>query len=244
MSTDPTAPDDETVRASTALRPGMLVVDRDQPPTERDPAVVMCDPPIEATHWEVPDRETTLAEDNPEYPDDAQTIIVIYRNRFEGDDEYTVDVPDEVKSKLANHQPIPVTDVADVAKFYAFPAPRLEPTGQYWPSSKNDQAISTEDTAGTTHIDSGATDPDSDPDPKDESETPAEPDEDDHPAGDLDQLASVVQQAGFSGVQQVDDGVETTKLGETYRVDRSGEIVEGGAFADKLASILEEQYDP
>jgi adenylate cyclase class IV len=220
----------------------MLVVDRDQPPTERDPAVVMCDPPIEATHWEVPDRETTLAEDNPEYPDDAQTIIVIYRNRFKGDDEYTVEVPEEVRSKLANQQPIPVTEVADVAKFYAFPAPRLEPTGEYWPSTESDEITDTEDEAGDAHIDSGATD--ASPDLESESETLAEVELKDQPAGDLDQLASVVQQAGFSGVQQVDDGVETTKLGETYRVDRNGTVVEGGAFADKLASVLEEQYDP
>ena len=32
----------------------------------------------------------TLAGDNPDYPADAQPIIVIYRNRFEGDDEYMV----------------------------------------------------------------------------------------------------------------------------------------------------------
>jgi hypothetical protein len=240
MSTDPTAPDEETTQASTALQPGMVVVDRDQTPDERDPAVVMCDPPIEATDWDIRERNMTLAEDNPDYPADARPIIVIYRNRFEGDDEYTVDVPDEVRSKLANHQPVPVTDVADVAKFYVFPAPRLKPTGEYWPSSKDEQATDIEEKAGNTHVDSGATDPNL----EDESETPAEPEGDDQPAGDLDQLASIVQQAGFSGVQQVNDGVETTKLGETYRVDRSGEVIEGGAFADKLASVLEEQYNP
>jgi hypothetical protein len=243
MSTNPTAPDDETVQDSTAFQPGMLVVDRDQPPDERDPAVVMCDPPVEATDWDVRDRNTTLAEDNPEYPDDAQTIIVIYRNCFEGNDGYTVEVPEEVRSKLANHQPVPVTDIADVAKFYAFPAPRLEPTGEYWPPAENE---ATGEEARNTHIDSGATDPDSDPDLRgeDKSETPAETEGDDQPTGDLDQLASVVEQAGFSGIQQVNDGVETTKLGETYRVDRSGEVIEGGAFADKLASVLEEQYNP
>jgi len=167
---------------------------------------------------------------------------VIYRNRFEGDDEYTVDVPEEVRSKLANHQPVPVADVADVAKFYVFPAPRLKPTGEHWPSSKDNQVTDIEDTADNTHIDSGATDPG--PILESESETLAETESKDQPAGDLDQLASVVQQAGFSGVQQVDDGVETTKLGETYRVDQNGTVVEGGAFEDKLASVLEEQYDP
>ena len=47
MSTDPTAPDEETVRASTALKSGVIVVDRDHSPDERDSAVIMCDPPIE-----------------------------------------------------------------------------------------------------------------------------------------------------------------------------------------------------
>ena len=136
-----------------------------------------------------------------------------------------------------------MTDVANIAKFYAFPAPRLEPTGEYWPPAENE---ATGEEARNTHIDSGATDPDSDPEFEGEgkSETPAEAKGDDQPAGDLDRLALVVEQAGFSSIQQVNDGVETTKLGETYRVDRSGEVVEGGAFADKLASILEEQYNP
>jgi hypothetical protein len=211
MSTDPTAPDDETVQDPKTLQPGMLVVDREQAPDERDPAVVMANPPVEATDWEVTNLECTLAEDNPDYPEDARTILVIYRDRFEGDDEYTVEVPDEIRSKLANREPLPVGDIAALAKFYAFPAPRLEPTGEHWPSVEDDKPADVEDP---------------------------------RPAGDLDQLEAVVREAGFSGVQQIDDGVEVTKLGETYRIERSGKIVEGGAFADKLQAAIEEQYDP
>ena len=51
-----------------------------------------------------------------------------------------------------------------------------------------------------------------------------------------------MREAGFEDVEQHGDHVTATKLGETYRVDHTGDVTEGGALADKLASFVQERY--
>lgn len=185
-----------------AIEAGAIVVDRDQDEDEQNPAVVMNTPPVPAKEWEVRALDQTVAESNPDYPEDSEVAIVLFQSWLEDD---RTDVPDEVRSKLAAHEPVSVADAGTIGKIYAFPKPRLEATGEYWPDedvdvSENEESI------------------------------------------DLNRLATVMRKAGFDDVEQRDEHVQATKLGETYRVNRSGEIVEGGALVDKLASFVEQQY--
>lgn len=52
---------------------------------------------------------------------------------------------------------------------------------------------------------------------------------DGEPAIDLRRLATVLCKTGVKDIDQADSRVGATKLGETYRVDRRGKVVEGGA---------------
>ena len=235
-----------SVMVDTDLQPGAIVVDRDRDQAEQNEAVVMATPPVPAEQWDIAALDCTLAEANPDYPADARTVLVIYRSRFDDDDEkYRVDVPDEIRRKLAAHDEIAVRDIADLCKFYAFPEPRLEPTGEYWPPSLAEDdpddvdTPTPADTAASDGDDDELAQPESGGDSEEATEAPAE---DEESSIDLGRLATVMREAGFDDVEQCGDHVTATKLGETYRVDHTGDVVEGGVLADKLASFIEERY--
>ena len=235
---------DESIGSVTVdadLQPGMVVVDCEQDEADQNEAVVMTTPPVPAEQWDVTALDCTLAEANPGYPADARTVLVIFRSRFDDEKEgYHVDVPDEIRRKLAAHDEIAVRDVADLCKFYAFPEPRLEPTGECWPPSPTEDESDDVDTpAGDEDDDDELAQPESDGDSEEATGKTAE---DREPAIDLSRLAAVMREAGFEGVVQDGDHVTATKLGETYRVDHTGGVTEGGVLADKLASFVEERY--
>ena len=244
---DVSDPDAAAVDADDPLAPGMVVVDREQEPDERDPAVVMSRPPVPAEQWNLDHIDGTLADDNPDYPADARPVIVIYRSRFEDTEEYdAIPVPDAVREKLAAGDPVSIAATRDLCKFYVFPEPRLEPTGERWPATPpTDDGTEAE----ATHIDSGAPTPEGEDKAESASgvdsdtETSTEENHDCDAREDLDRLASVVREAGFSGVTQHDGKIEATKLGETYRINRDGAVIEGGAFADRLASFIEKREE-
>ena len=216
---------------SITLEPGMVVVDRDRDEAEQNEAVVMSLPPVPAEQWDVTQLDCTLAEDNPDYPADAQTVIVIYRSRFDGDDEqYRIDIPNEIRQKLRERDEIAIGDISSLCKFYSFPAPRLEPTGEHWPPEEDDSNELAQ------------------PEPEAESNAETlsgdalEEEDEGEQAVDLTRLAAVMREAGFGDVEQHGDHVAATRLGETYRVDHTGEVVAGGAMADKLASFVRKRY--
>jgi hypothetical protein len=227
MASEQSSAEAESETAKTnpeELQPGMLVVDRELAAEAQNEAIVMALPPIEAQQWDVAERDRTLAEDNPDYPADAQTTLVVFRSRFDDDDKYQVDVPDMIRRKLAAHEEIPIREIADLCKFYAFPAPRLEPTGEHWPSTQEavDTTTESKDAADNGTVDSSTN--------ADDSVT------------DLDRLVAVLDEAGFNNVEQHPDHVEATKLGETYRVDRTGTVIEGGTLAERLQTLVQKQY--
>ena len=81
-------------------------------------AVVVNRPDVPAEEWELIYRNGTVAEDNPDYPADAQVVIVAYEHDMERV------FPDWEGG------PIPCTELHESGlRPYAFPAPRLEATG-------------------------------------------------------------------------------------------------------------------
>lgn len=95
---------------------GDLVIDREEEPDEASRAVVVLTPDMTITDWDV-DDETTVADMNPEYDEDASVAIVAYVDDL---DEWWDGWRDVETDELFD-------EIADRGhKFYAFPEPRLE----------------------------------------------------------------------------------------------------------------------
>lgn len=95
---------------------GSRVIDSDD--DDPDPAVVVNLPPVPASAWDLPALGATVAEENPQYPSDADVAVVVFehalvnsRPEYEGDD------------------PIPIKEID--APWYAFPEPRLAVIGTF-----------------------------------------------------------------------------------------------------------------
>jgi hypothetical protein len=93
--------------------PGDVVIDRDDD-TPNPAVVVNCVPGATADEWTVP-GDQTVAEANPDYPENASVVIVVFEAKF-----------DDEALEWNREEPIPLTDLADSPmKYYAFPVPRL-----------------------------------------------------------------------------------------------------------------------
>jgi hypothetical protein len=97
----------------TDFSPGDVVLDRDD--DNADPALVVnCIPGASANDWDVP-GDKTVAEANPDYPEDASVIAVVFEEKFDDD-----------ALEWNREKPIPFTELNDSPmKYYAFPVPRL-----------------------------------------------------------------------------------------------------------------------
>lgn len=100
---------------------GEIVVDGDEDEDLRAPAVVINLPPVEADEWVAyhsDGEEVTVADDNPDYPSDAEVVVVSF--------EKTLDDWDGVWN---GSDPLPL---AEAPRFYSFPPHRLEATGDVY----------------------------------------------------------------------------------------------------------------
>ena len=236
---------------------GDLVCDRDT--DHADPAVVVNTPPKTADEWKAY-TNTTVAEDNPEYPADASIIAVAFRN----------EILDEQPEMVAPDSPIPLEDLNEVGiKHYSFPAPRLrraDPETDDFEALEDldDIDINSDDTDG----ESLSTSEDDQADPSETPETdtqPADTTAADQDAGtttaksenaadrqdqepqqqeqelkqELEQLSEFLRDNGVRS--EVDDGaVVAEKLGESYEITLDGEVNGGGAFQNRLEQLASE----
>jgi hypothetical protein len=228
----------ETAFDSDDIGIGDLVLDRDV--DHSDPAVVVNTPPTTADEWTAY-TNTTVAEDNPEYPADASIIVVAFRN----------EILDEQPEMLAPDSPIPLEDLNEVGiKHYSFPAPRLrlgdpetddfealedlddigsnsEDTGD---ESESVDATATDQETGTAEIEDEADEQDQDQElQQQEQELEQE----------LEQLTEFLRD---NGVRSETDGnvVVAEKLGQSYEITLDGEVNGGGAFQDRLEQLASE----
>jgi hypothetical protein len=205
---------------------GDVVLDTHQ--ESPNPAVVLNLPPKHANEW-IAYADTTVAEDNPEYPDDSPIVVVaFYENLAEHAEEL-----------LWPESPVPLTELSDYGvKDYAFPLDRLQPA---------DDTLLAERHAGegqeTTEA-NDETETTSDDDARDEGESEAtcEDKEVSSATGngakpDLHDLRDHLKDNGVRS--EIDDEtVIVEKLGETYRLS-TDEVVEGdGPYRDRLEQLL------
>jgi hypothetical protein len=246
MADAPDSPDTPTETPdefdSPAFAIGDVVHDRDDD-TPND-AIVVNLPSKTADEW-IAYRETTVADDNPDYPTDARVIVVGYAAELQRT------FPDWDRE---SHLPLDQINESSVGH-YSFPAPRLtivesaESSGESPPSDdESTESDSASDEASATPADDDKepdTALDSVTDTTESVEDGSEPD--DAPATEADLSESMralkarLEDGGMTVEIEPDgDALSVSKLGDIYRV-RPGEVIEGeGALRGRLSSIVDE----
>ena len=224
---------------------GEPVVDRDSEDDDPNAAIIVNCPPRTAEDWTAY-HDTTVAEDNPDYPEDASIAVVVYR------DVLTEFDPDWAE----RDKPFPLAELneADVSH-YSFPAPRLkslerekdsEADGASGDADADENGKEGKDTTDTTETDDASTDENElvsegsrDAESKSESEDRDEPAPE--PPATVSALKDTLEDRGMTAEIEADGHTVTTeKLGVTYRI-RSGKVLDGdGPHRDQIEQIIAE----
>jgi hypothetical protein len=207
---------------------GDVVLDTHQ--DSPNPAVVLNLPPKHASEW-VAYADTTVAEDNPDYPDDSPLVVVAFYD----------DLAEHAEELLWPESPVPLSELSDYGvKDYAFPVDRLKPADDTSLAERHagaDQATTETDTEADTT---------SDADEYDDSE-PATTHEDNEGSSannnggqqDLHELRDYLKDNGVRS-EIGDETVVVEKLGETYRLSADGVVEGDGPYRDRLEQLLDE----
>ena len=209
---------------------GEPVVDREQGENPNTAIIVNC-PPKTADEWTAY-RDTTVAEDNPDYPADAPVAVAVYRDELaEFDPNW-----DE------RDTPFSLSDLGEASvSHYSFPAPRLrsiehsetesEQEAQNNERTPEESSLDYEDGETMSTDEEPAVDDDNESDSQTESEPPAA----------LVTLKETLAERGVSAEIDTDgETVAAEKLGVTYRVKPEG-IVEGdGPHREQIERIAGE----
>ena len=207
---------------------GDVVLDSHQ--ESPNPAVVVNLPPKHANEWTAY-TDTTVAEDNPDYPDDSPIVIVAFYDNLS----------EHAEELLWPESPIPLTELHDHdVKDYAFPLDRLEPAEDTSLAArhggKDRETTKANDETETTGDDDGRDEGASDT-TREDNEVPNTIDNGSEQ--DLGELRDYLKDNGVRS--EVDDEtVVVEKLGETYRLS-TDEVVEGdGPYQNRLEQLLDE----
>jgi hypothetical protein len=209
---------------------GDVVLDTHQ--ESPNPAVVLNLPPKHASEW-VAYADTTVAEDNPDYPDESPIVVVGFYD----------DLAEHAEDLLWPESPVPLTELSDYGvKDYAFPVDRLKPAddttlaerhagADQEPTETNSEGETTSD---TNEHDDGEGDPETTRGDTEDSSANA-----DDGQQDLHDLRDYLKDNGVRS-EIGDETVAVEKLGETYQLS-TDEVVEGeGPYRDRLEQLVDE----
>lgn len=207
---------------------GDVVLDSHQ--ESPNPAVVVNLPPKRANEWTAY-TNTTVAEDNSEYPDDSEIVIVAFYD----------DLATRAEKLLWPESPIPITKLHDHdVKDYAFPVGRLQ--------LAEDTSLAARHSEGNqeTTEPTGEAETTNDADERDEAvpEAALEGDEESSAKDtdgnqDLYDLRDYLKDNGVRS-EVSDETVVVEKLRQTYRLS-TDEVVEGdGPYRDRLEQLVNE----
>jgi hypothetical protein len=212
------------------IRPGDRVRDRDDP--DPNDAIVVNRPPQTASEWEIDSRDCTLADDNPDYPEQAAVIVVCFVDDLV---EYgpPFDPTDQTELSLSTLNEVGV-------HFYTFPAPRLDVTespATGLPDTEPTTADESESVTATTPADDTATEPGhATEQPADESKDDSEAETGPSPA--LKDLHTTLEAEGVAATVEDTDTLTVERLGQTYRIRSDGSVKGDGAIRAKLETIV------
>ena len=203
---------------------GETVADRDR--NNPKPAIVVTLPPQTADEW-IAYTNTTVADDNPDYPPDAPIIVVVYRH------DLAAFNPD-----WSDHDgPFSLADLNEAGvSHYAFPAPRLRSLS----SEKDGETPDATDSDSDSDKDERENDdPEGTSTNEKKSETDPTDDSNPKPPAAVRALEQRLNDGGMTTTLEDDSQtIRASKLGETYRL-RPGEVLAGdGALRSRLEEIV------
>jgi hypothetical protein len=212
---------------------GEPVVDRDQ--DDPNTAIIVNCPPKTADDWTAY-RETTVAEDNPDYPDDALIAVAVYRDELA---EFDSDWADRDK-------PFSLAEFNEAGtSHYSFPAPRLKSLaseaetddGNTDTDAENETGEQTVEEASTDDTPTVPTEDETNTDGTEETESESAPD----PPAAVRELKETLADRGLAAeIEANGQTVAAEKLGVTYRV-QPGEVLDGdGPHREKIEEIAAE----
>ena len=210
---------------------------RDREDDDPDPAIVVNTPGAPADEWDVSRLDKTVAEDNSEYPSDAEIITVVFEENL-----------NEAFPNWEANNPITYATLEERnIQHYSFPDPRLEPAEPTDATEATDSEPSpdpeetTDDTASDDEATSTtAADETGASDTLDASTATTTEDGPREPSAAVCALRRRLDDGGVTTELESDQQtIRATKLGDTYRV-RPGEVLDGDG---PLRSRLEELVD-
>ena len=193
-----------------------------------NPAVVVNLPPKHANEWTAY-TNTTVAEDNPEYPDESSIVVVAFYE----------DLAEHAEELLWPESPIPLNELHEYdVKDYAFPVNRLRPAEDT--SLAERHAGEGQETTATNSEGDTTSDIDEPDDSVPETthrDSEAASASDNDGQQDLHRLRDYLKDNGVRS-EVGDETVAVEKLGETYRLS-TDEVVEGdGPYRDRLEQLV------
>jgi hypothetical protein len=222
--------------APETIRPGDRVHDHDD--ADPNDAIVVNRPPLTASEWDVESRDCTLADDNPDYPDEAAVVVVCFLDDLL---EYgpPFDPTDQTELSLSTLNESGV-------HFYTFPAPRL--TVLESPATGiNGAAPTTEsesdDSKPTTTSPATEDAPESETahatdQPVDESDEEGESEADTGPSPELQPLKTTLEDEGLTVTVEDAETLAVVRLGQTYYIRADGSVEGDGALCAQLETIV------
>lgn len=205
---------------------GDLVVDRDG--DTGNVAVVVNLPPQKADEWTAY-RNTTVAEDNPEYPEDARIAVVVFRSGL---------VENDSEEYLDPSKPVPLDTLNDLGiHHYSFPVDRLDLVDpDDAPEIPEDDEQEESATTGETDDESEEEETSAETEPEATTEDTA--DETPIPS----ELEPVAEHLDDSDVAYEADGdaLIVEKLGQTYTISNDRSVEGEGLFLDDLVELVAE----
>ena len=226
--------------SETAWNHGDVVYDRED--DDPDPAIVVNTPGAPANEWDVPRFGKTVAEDNPEYPPDAEIVTVVYEENL-----------DEAFPNWEANNPITYATLDERGvQYYSFPDPRLEPVEQPDATETTDSDSDSEpepDPEGATDDSTAPNDETASTatanethaaDSSDASTATTTEDAPSQPSAAVQVLKQRLEDGGMTTELEADDRtIRATKLGDTYRV-RPGEVLDGdGPLRNRLEELVD-----
>jgi hypothetical protein len=220
--------------SSETIQPGDRVHDRDDPdPTD---AIVVTPQSQTAAEWRLAHTDGTLADDNPDYPADANAITVVFvDDLIEYGPPYDPAERTKLSMQTLNDSPV---------RYYTFPAPRLQVIESPATGIENTEQPTERDESETTTTspppdDDSDTDPDHATEPTvNESDNEDDSEADTSPSPELQQLKATLEDEGLAATVEEDDTLAVKRLGQTYRI-HPGEDIEGdGALRSKLETLV------
>jgi hypothetical protein len=214
------------------IRPGDRVHDRDD--ADPNDAIVVNQPPMTASEWDVQSRDCTLADDNPDYPAEAAVVVICF---VEDLVEYGPPFDPTEQTALSLN-----TLNESGVNFYTFPAPRL--TVLESPATGINGAAPTTESDKNEPITSSTTTedlPDTDPDqPRDESDDEGDSEVETGPSPALTDLKTTLEANDLTVSVEDAETLAVVRLGQTYYIRSDGSVEGDGALRAQLETIVQD----